>query len=95
MPRFKRNLGLESEHVQCMHESMKQREGMPEKELKEKDLKMSALETANEKQVHIIREQAQVICELQDQIQCKDKVISKWKGHASRQFAELQELFHT
>ena len=72
MPRFKRNLGVGSEHVQCMHESMKQREGMLEKELKEKDLKISALEIANGKQVHIIREQAQVTCELQDQIQCKD-----------------------
>jgi len=78
-----------------MHESMKQREGILEKELKEKDLKISALEIANEKQVHIIREQTQAISVLQDQIQCKDKVISKWKGHASRQFAELQELFHT
>ena len=28
MPRFKRNLGAGSEHVQCMHESMKQREGI-------------------------------------------------------------------
>lgn len=34
---------------------------MLEKELKEKDLKISALEITKEKRVHLIREQAQVI----------------------------------
>jgi len=82
------------------HESMKQREEILEKELKEKDQKISALEVANKRQAQLIQQQKhdleqreQTITELQDKLNGKDAVISKLEGQAKKQVAEWQELF--
>jgi len=73
---------------------------MLEKELKEKDQKISALEVANKRQAQLIQQQKhdleqreQTITELQDKLNGKDAVISKLEGQAKKQVAEWQELF--
>lgn len=83
-----------------MHESMKQGKQMLEKELKEKDQKISALEIANERQAQLIQQQKQdleqreqTITQLQDKLNGKDEVISKLEGQAKKQVAEWQEFF--
>ena len=83
-----------------MHESMKQGKEMLEKELKEKDQKISALEVATERQAQLIQQQKQdleqheqTITQLQDKLNGKDEVISKLEGQAKKQVAEWQEFF--